>query len=220
MTLAAHDLNVVIGAHTILDHVSLDRDPGTVTALTGASGSGKTTLLNCLGLLSKPTSGTISIDDKEATAWSDRQRRRFWASKAAFIYQDYEIIEEETVLYNVTLTPPGIFRHRPRPTPTTTSILETVGLSGREGDSSAVLSGGEKQRVGIARALYKKASYIFADEPTASLDAANRDHIIRLLKDAAHQGACVIIATHDEYLVAQADSAVTLTKRTSFTRIP
>ena len=159
MTLAAHDLNVVIGAHTILDHVSLDCDPGTVTALTGASGSGKTTLLNCLGLLSKPTSGTISIDDKEATAWSDRQRRRFWASKAAFIYQDYGIIEEETVLYNVTLTPPGIFRHRPRPTPTTTSILETVGLSGREGDSSAVLSGGEKQRVGIARATRRLPTF-------------------------------------------------------------
>ena len=85
-----------------------------------------------------------------------------------------------------------------------------VGLSGRAKDTASVLSGGEKQRVGIARALYKEATYIFADEPTASLDAENREIITGLLRKAAGRGACVLIATHDERLASEADHVHTL----------
>ncbi len=210
MSIEVTDLNVTIGSHTILDAISLTCRPGEMLALVGASGSGKTTLLNCLGLLQRPTSGTIRVDGTDASGWGERPRQRFWRDKAAFIYQDYGLIEDDSLADNVTLTPPGLFRNRRRVNPRVEDALATVGLAGRALDRVSVLSGGEKQRAGVARALYKRASYIFADEPTASLDADNRDTVTRLLAQAAADGACVVIATHDEELAAHADTAVTL----------
>ena len=210
MSIEVTDLAVTIGSHTILDGVTLTCRPGEVLALVGASGSGKTTLLNCLGLLQRPTRGTIRVDEVDATGWGERPRQRFWRDKAAFIYQDYGLIDEDSLAYNVTLTQPGPFRRRPRISPRVEDTLATVGLAGRALDRVSVLSGGEKQRAGVARALYKKASYIFADEPTASLDADNRHTVTRLLAKAAADGACVVIATHDEELAAHADTAITL----------
>jgi len=110
----------------------------------------------------------------------------------------------------VTLRASGIFRPKARTNSRLTDILQTVGLAGRESDPVSVLSGGEKQRVGVARALYKEASYIFADEPTASLDAGNRSNVTRLLTDAAAAGVCVVIATHDDELAAAADTVYQL----------
>ncbi|WP_149205055.1 ABC transporter ATP-binding protein [Actinotalea subterranea] len=210
MSIEVTDLTVTIGSHTILDAINLTCRPGEMLALVGASGSGKTTLLNCLGLLQRPTRGTIRVDGTDASGWGDRPRQRFWRDKAAFIYQDYGLIEDDSLEYNVTLTPRGLFRNRRRVQPRVEDALATVGLAGRALDRVSVLSGGEKQRAGVARALYKRASYIFADEPTASLDADNRDTVTRLLARAAADGACVVIATHDEELAAHADSAVTL----------
>lgn len=93
---------------------------------------------------------------------------------------------------------------------TVRSVLEIVGLQGREKDKALVLSGGEKQRLGIARAILKNASVIFADEPTASLDNSNRQLVVSLLKDCANRGAAIILATHDERLVAECDTVVRL----------
>jgi len=129
---------------------------------------------------------------------------------SAFVYQDYGLIDDDSLAYNVTLTGPGLFRRRPRVSPRVEDILATVGLAWRALDRVSVLSGGEKQRAGVARALYKQATYIFADEPTASLDADNRHTVTRLLAEAASDGACVVIATHDEELAAHADIAVAL----------
>ena len=171
-------------------------------ALVGPSGCGKTTLLNCLGLLQRLSAGTVSVDGHDMA--SDRARRRFWRREAAFIYQDYGLIEEETLAYNVTLRAPGLLR-RPRPDARLDGILETVGLAGRQAETASVLSGGEKQRAGVARALYKEASYVFADEPTASLDPDNRRIVTGLLERAAKAGACVVIATHDDALASRAD---------------
>ncbi|RTE48951.1 ATP-binding cassette domain-containing protein [Actinobaculum sp. 352] len=199
------DLSMSIAGRRVFEPLSLECPAGSVTALTGASGSGKTTLLNCLGLLLRPTKGRISIDDEDASAWSPRRRRRFWQEKAAFIYQDYGLIDDETVDFNIRFTRPRPLRRRPRPDQRLTEVLTTVGLADRADDHAAVLSGGEKQRVGIARAIYKGASYIFADEPTASLDEGNRQRVAELLLDSAANGACVVLATHDEELAAHAD---------------
>ena len=142
--------------------------------------------------------------------WKDRDRLRFWRDTASFIYQDYGLIDEESVDYNITLTPPGLLRRKPRITPRIAEVLTTVGLEGRGLDAVSVLSGGEKQRVGIARTIYKDATCIFADEPTASLDRANRDMVTGLLRNRADAGACIVIATHDERLAGQADRVHTL----------
>lgn len=122
----------------------------------------------------------------------------------SFIYQDYGIIDDETVSFNVSLKKFGNNQGQIK------EVLEIVGLQGREKDKALVLSGGEKQRLGIARAILKNASVIFADEPTASLDNSNRQLVVSLLKDCANRGAAIILATHDERLVAECDTVVRL----------
>lgn len=205
MSIEASGLSVSIDKRTVLSGESLTASMGEMSALVGPSGSGKTTLLNCLGLLLKPTGGQIYLEGQDAAAWNDRRKLKFWQKRAAFIYQDYGLIAEESVAYNITLKAGSLFRNRPYIDDRLTEILDVVRLSGRAKDAASVLSGGEKQRVGIARALYKEASYIFADEPTASLDADNRETITGLLRQAAGRGACVLIATHDERLASEAD---------------
>ena len=200
------DLRYRIGDLVILDQFTADVHGGRITSLVGPSGSGKTTALNMLGLLLPPTAGCIEINGIRATDWSDRQRRSFWKTQAAFIYQDSGVIDDRTVAFNVTLRAgqmrQGEVRER------VSLILEQVGLAGREDDMARVLSGGEKQRLGIARALFKKASWVFADEPTASLDEANKKNVVGLLSKMAKSGTGVVTATHDDFLIANSDDII------------
>ncbi|RSX53735.1 phosphonate ABC transporter ATPase [Bifidobacterium goeldii] len=210
-TITCRNLSTGINGHTITDGINLDITPGTMTALTGPSGCGKTTLLHTIGLLQTPTAGTLAIDDIDATGWNQRQRRRFWRDKAAFILQDYGIMDEETVGFNVSMRlnrlglSVGGDRRRIR------NALRLTGLVSRADETASHLSGGEKQRLGIARAIYKNASVILADEPTASLDAGNRANIIRLLRERATQDAAIILATHDPVLVDACDNVYQVT---------
>ena len=197
-------LSMSINGRRILSNVTLLAEGGKMTALTGKSGSGKTTLLNCLGLIHPIDSGKIFVDNNDVTGWRESQRTLFWKDHASFIYQDYGIIDDETVSFNVSLKKFGNNQGQIK------EALEIVGLQGREKDKALVLSGGEKQRLGIARAILKNASVIFADEPTASLDNSNRQLVVSLLKDCANRGAAIILATHDERLVAECDTVVSL----------
>lgn len=194
-----------INGQTITGGIDLDITPGTMTALTGPSGCGKTTLLHTIGLLQVPAAGTLSVDGVDTSGWRQRQRRRFWRDKAAFILQDYGIMDEEAVGFNVSMRlnalglAVGGDRRRIR------NALRATGLASRANEAASHLSGGEKQRLGIARAIYKNASVILADEPTASLDAGNRANIIRLLRERAAQGTAIVLATHDPVLVEACD---------------
>ncbi|MFJ7665993.1 ABC transporter ATP-binding protein [Lysinibacillus sp. NPDC097195] len=204
MIIQTKDIGIEISGKTIFSNISLEINPNEMIAITGPSGSGKTTLLNCLGLIQTVNSGDILIENQNASKWKEKEKTSFRKEKAAFIYQDYGIIEDENVSYNVTLN------KRQAKTKVVDEILHTVGLGGRGQDMAAVLSGGEKQRLGVARAIYKKATIIFADEPTASLDKSNREMIINLLKTCSQNGASVIIATHDERLVNVCDRSINL----------
>ena len=204
MKISANNVALSINGRSILSDVTVLAEGGKMTALTGKSGSGKTTLLNCLGLIHPVDSGNIFVDGHDATRWRESQRTLFWRNHASFIYQDYGIIDDETVSFNVSLKKLGNNQRQIK------EALEAVGLHGREKDKALVLSGGEKQRLGIARAILKNASVIFADEPTASLDSANRQLVISLLRDCANRGAAIIIATHDERLAAECDAVVNL----------
>lgn len=211
MSIVARGIAYEIEGRPLFAGVTVTAEPGQVIALTGPSGSGKTTLLNILGLLVKPTSGEIRIDrDDQAVAWSDRRRRRFWKRRASFIYQDYGLIDDQTAAYNVTLRAPRLLGRRTSVDPQVDAVLAQVGLAGRGARPVSVLSGGEKQRVAVARALWKQAAYIFADEPTASLDADNRRAITELLVQAAANGASVIISTHDEQLAEASHTRIHL----------
>lgn len=193
-------IGLQIGSRTILADVSPQCEAGEITALVGASGSGKTSLLHCLGLLQRPTTGRVLVDDEDTTTWSTSQRRRFWGSAASFVLQDYGMIEEDSVAANVTMrksvwsgAPVGNLSR-------VDEVLEATGLAGRNDEPVVQLSGGERQRLGIARALYRDARVLLVDEPTASLDAANRQRVLDLLQLAAARGAAVVVATHDDAL--------------------
>ena len=197
MNIEADEVTVIIDGREIVQRASLVCATGTMTALDGPSGSGKTTLLHCLGLLQQPTKGRILVDGADTTGWRSWQRRRFWQDHAAFALQDYGVIEEESVAFNVTMTK-GIFGSRVAgDSRRLQAALAETGLSGRGSELAAHLSGGEKKRLSIARAIYKNAHVIFADEPTASLDDGNRANVIELFAALARQGCVVVVATHD-----------------------
>lgn len=205
MNIEADDVTVVIDGREIVHRACLACSPGTMTALVGPSGCGKTTFLHCLGLLQLPTSGRVLVDETDTTGWKSWRRRRFWKAHSAFVLQDYGVMEEESVAFNVTMAS-SVFGSRVLGDHgRLKAALEKVGLSGRDGELAAHLSGGEKQRLSIARAIYKDAQVIFVDEPTASLDKGNRVKVIGLFASLARQGRVVVVATHDDEMIGACD---------------
>ncbi|BCT78103.1 ABC transporter ATP-binding protein [Sinomonas cyclohexanicum] len=203
MDIHADRVGITIDHRSVIKDQTVHARAGEALALVGPSGSGKTTLLNVMGLLRKPEFGSVTVGDADTARWKDGQRRRFWQRHAAFIFQDYGLIDEESVGYNVALSALAPFTHRARKHEWAVSAaLERVGLDGRAREKVSRLSGGEKQRVGLARAIFRGADVILADEPTASLDAANRELVTTFLLAEASRGATVVIATHDEDLVS------------------
>lgn len=162
--------------------------------------------MNCLGLIQRPTTGKITINGHDYGSHTKKDVLRFWRTSASFIYQDSGVIDEESILYNVTLKRGRFFGNDTD----VRKALSQVGLSGREKEKASVLSGGEKQRLGLARAIHKKASIIFADEPTASLDEQNRSLVRDLLLERAESGATVILATHDLSLARSCSATLDL----------
>ncbi|QQY79209.1 putative ABC transport system ATP-binding protein [Keratinibaculum paraultunense] len=206
MKIEAKEISLNIKGHVIFENISFTIEGPQMVAITGPSGCGKTSLLNCLGLIQKISNGAILINGKDCSNLTEKERIDFWQKQAAFIYQDYGIIEDENVRYNIT------FSNKQKNDKEISEILKQVGLINKIDTQASVLSGGEKQRLGIARALYKKAKFIFADEPTASLDAKNREIIIDLLKSCVNEGAIVILATHDERLSMICNSVINMGK--------
>lgn len=207
MLLTGENIGVKIKERVLFENVNLSVESGTSLAIIGPSGSGKTTLLNCLGLIQKSTTGKIIIGDHDYSNHAKRDVLRFWKTYAAFMYQDSGVIDEKSILYNVTLRQG---KHFDKNDVGINTALSKVGLSGREKEKAAVLSGGEKQRLGLARAIYKKASVLFADEPTASLDEQNRLLVRDLLLTRTESGTSVIIATHDLSLAKSCDKVLDL----------
>ena len=202
MEIKAQRITVEIGGRYIFKDISISLEGNKMIAITGRSGCGKTTLLNCLGLIQKVKKGNILINGNDTTSWNENDKTKFWHKSASFIYQDYGIIDNDSVYYNVTLNK-GKQKHK-----TVDEVLKLVGLDGRGNEYASVLSGGEKQRIGIAGAIYKNSKVIFADEPTASLDSKNREQVMHLLKNRREEGVMIIIATHDERLISECDENI------------
>lgn len=215
VTIASRNTVVYAQGQPILQSPHFEAYAGELTGIVGPSGCGKTTLLNVLGLLMPPHEGEVVIGGRHMERVREKERLAFWADEASFVFQDYGIIEEWSVIENILLDRRTF--GRARITDESRELLSIIGLEGKERTSAALLSGGEKQRVGITRAIHKGARYIFADEPTASLDAENRALVIELLSSAARRGATVIVATHDADMIAACDR---LCRLESPTRIP
>lgn len=211
MLIEVEDASVSIGGRSVLRNISCVVDSGLITSIVGPSGSGKSTLLNVLGMLKRIDTGKLLIDGNDATRWGDSARVKFWRQNATFVFQDYGLIEDQSLIKNVGIASWGPFGLRPQSRVEIERILDVVGLGGRGREQVSRLSGGEKQRAGIARAIFRRSPVILADEPTASLDRANRQLVVDLLRSEAERGASVVIASHDDETIAACDRRIVLT---------
>jgi len=201
------------GAHLIraLDGVSLQIRGGEFLSIVGRSGSGKTTLLDVLGLLLRPTTGSVHINGVDTARLSDGRRADLRGRQIGFIFQEYNLLPALDVVENVMLplryAKTGVKSHRGR----ALQLLEMVGLSDRIHHRPDELSGGEQQRVAIARALVNRPAVILADEPTGAVDTQTAQGLIRLLKELnREQKVTIIIVTHDLDVAAQTDRVIGL----------
>lgn len=200
-----------MGEQTIkaLDEVSVSIGSGEYISIMGPSGSGKTTLFNCVGGLTKPTSGNVFIDEIDVAQLDANELAWLRCRKIGYIFQSYNIIKVMTALENVTL--PMLFAGVPgdEAQDRGVEILKRVGLGDRILHTPMELSGGQQQRVAIARAFANRPAIILADEPTANLDLKTGEEIIMLMKEMnREQGVTVICSTHDHKMLAQSDRII------------
>lgn len=207
-TVEAHGLGMRIGSRQIWEGLTFTLHPGTMTVLTGPSGCGKSTLLNCIGLLETPTAGTLTIDGTDTRKMKAHARRMFRLHKLGYMFQDYALIDNATVADNISLAQLGTPRRQRRSE--AEAALAYVGLSGRGKERIYTMSGGEQQRVALARLLVKKPGLILADEPTGALDEANALMVVNGLRQLANRGATVILATHSPQVAQSCDTVIDL----------
>lgn len=201
------------GLLSILENVSLSVRAGERVAILGPSGSGKSTLLSLIGLLDTPTSGTVEINGVVTASLTEREQAKVRNEKIGFIFQSFELIMPFTAYENI-VAPLEIAREPVDKTYIST-LIERLGLTLRREVLPYTLSGGEKQRVAIGRALSHRPPLILADEPTGSLDRATGERVLDLLLEAVSlSGAALVIITHDETVAARMDRVFELRDRT------
>lgn len=199
-----------LGDNTIkaLDGVDLSIDTGEFVAVMGPSGSGKSTFLQVASMLAEPTSGSISLKDRDVTKYDEVERAKLRNREIGFVFQQFNLLPRTSALDNVAL--PLVYagvsenerKKRAR------QLLERVGLGDRLANTPSQLSGGQQQRVAIARALVNEPSIIFADEPTGNLDTKSGEDIKALLEDLHNEGKTIIMVTHENDVASIADRLV------------
>jgi putative ABC transport system ATP-binding protein len=197
----ARDLKKIYGHGDTATHalrgIDLTIRSGEFVAIMGRSGSGKSTLLHLLGLLDKPTGGEIYIDDINVLKLSEKEKTRFRLQKLGYVFQEYSLIGELTALENVYL-PSLCLNHDNGYKKYAKELLDIVGLGERLKHCAGELSGGEQQRVAIARSLINKPNILFADEPTASLDAESSIVVLKLFKKLNKElKQTIVMVTHE-----------------------
>ena len=195
------------GDVTALDDINLRIAQGEFVAIMGASGSGKTTLMNILTCLDTATEGQVFLDGTDAAALDEEGRRRFRAEKIGLVFQQFHLIPFLTALENIMLAQ---HYHSVVDEAAARKVLEQVGLGHRVTHLPSQLSGGEQQRVCIARALVNEPPVIFADEPTGNLDEENEQRVLDLLTDLHRQGRTIVMVAHNPALGQFADRILRL----------
>lgn len=188
-----------------LDGIDLEIKEGEFVVVLGPSGAGKSTLLNLLGGMDRPTDGQIIINDTDISNFSDKQLTKFRAEQIGFVFQSYNILPTLTVEENVAIMR-DIIKIKTDPL----KVLESVGLLKHAKKFPSELSGGEQQRVSIARAVVKKPAILLCDEPTGALDSNTGVQVLKLLKKQANTHTTVIIVTHNALIAEIADRVIRL----------
>ena len=191
---------------TALHDVSFAIEKGEICVIVGASGAGKTTLLNILGGMDTLTSGSVTLDGKDISAYSQRELTSYRRYDVGFVFQFYNLVQNLTALENVELAA-QLCKDPMEPD----KVLDMVGLSDRKANFPAQLSGGEQQRVAIARALAKNPKLMLCDEPTGALDYNTGKSVLKLLQDCSRiNGMTVVIITHNQALTDMADRVISV----------
>jgi lipoprotein-releasing system ATP-binding protein len=194
---------------TVLKGIDLTIERGELVAVVGASGAGKSTLLHILGLLDRPTKGTVQFEGRDLFQLSEQAQAEFRNRRIGFVFQFHHLLPEFTALENACM-PALIQRRQPGEIEgEAVAILKEVGLADRLHHKPGELSGGEQQRVAVARALLQKPDLVLADEPTGNLDTHTGDALFGLMRELNKaRGTTFVIVTHNDKLSAQADRIV------------
>lgn len=185
-----------------LRSVSFDIATGEYTAIVGPSGCGKSTLLNLIGAIDKPTSGSLAVNGKELSALNDREATQFRLKTIGFVFQRFYLMPMLSARENVELPMAEAGVNKRERVERARQLLSYVGLEKREGHRPSQLSGGEQQRVAVARALANRPALLLADEPTGELDANTGREITALFDRLNKDGTTLLIVTHDEELAS------------------
>ena len=211
IVLSARDIHKIYktssGDVPALNGISCDFEEGKFYAIIGRSGSGKSTLLHILGGLDRPTSGEVLVDGKDICAMNDEQMAIFRRRHMGFVFQQFNLLEEYNIRNNICM-PLKLDGRRPDPR-FYAEVIDTLGLKEKVNKFPSELSGGEQQRVAIARSVLAKPELIIADEPTGNLDKKTGEEVLELLTTcAAKFGQTLIIVTHDPEIARKADVVI------------
>ena len=199
------------GTLQVLKGIDLQIEKGEVVSIVGPSGAGKTTLLQIMGTLDTPDTGSVLIGATDVTQLSQKEMARFRNQHLGFVFQFHQLLPEFTALENVMIPALIANRSQKETKERAKELLDFLGLSDRAEHKPNELSGGEKQRVAVARALMNKPSVILADEPSGSLDSKNKAELHQLFFDLRDQlGQTFVIVTHDEALAVLTDRTIHL----------
>jgi putative ABC transport system ATP-binding protein len=198
-----------IPVHALSD-VSFDVGKGEFLSIVGPSGSGKSTLLSMIGLLDKPTSGSVFIDSIEITKAKESDAPVIRREKIGFVFQHFNLIPTLTALENIDIAMRFARVSKSRRKERAIELLTQMGLTERMNHKPSELSGGEQQRVAIARAMANYPAIILADEPTGEVDTKTRDMIVDLLKELSEKGQTILVVTHDTAVSARTGRVINM----------
>lgn len=206
-----HNIHKSFGQLEVLKGIDLHIGKGEVVSIVGPSGAGKTTLLQIMGTLDKPDAGSLSIAGHDVLKLNRRQLARFRCEHIGFVFQFHQLLPEFTALENVMIPALIAKRNKSEARQRALQLLEYLKLADRANHKPAELSGGENQRVAVARALMNEPDVVFADEPSGSLDSHNKAELHQLFFDLRDKfGQTFVIVTHDEELAALTDRTIHL----------
>jgi lipoprotein-releasing system ATP-binding protein len=193
----------------VLKGIDLTIDKGEVVSIVGPSGAGKTTLLQIIGTLDKPDTGSVVVDSTDVTRLSQKQLSDFRNRHLGFVFQFHQLLPEFTAIENIMIPAFIAGKSKKEAKARAEELLQFMGLSERAHHKPAELSGGEKQRVAVARALVNRPAVVLADEPSGSLDTKNKQELHQLFFDLRDQfGQTFVIVTHDEELARLTDRTI------------